>query len=304
MTTDSENAKAMLPEYHIGTLDEDARAALSGQDTAEDDSSRAVFLQAKSWSKAILESKTVISPDTKIFRFKLNHPNQKIGLPTGQHLMLRLRDPVTREAIIRAYTPYSDGSECGRLDILIKIYRDTPERKGGLMTTSLDALPLGHFVEFKGPVGKFEYLGRGLCSIGGRERRVRRFIMVCGGSGITPIRQVLRSVLADASDMTPCLVLDGNRTEEDILCKAELDELARANQDRCRVVHALTKPSTSWTGVTGRLCQALYEKEIGKPIASEEGEDLVLVCGPEPMEKSAREIFLGMGKDEDSLVFF
>ncbi|KAM5348483.1 hypothetical protein ACJ41O_008307 [Fusarium nematophilum] len=300
----SENAKAMMPDYHIGTLDEAARAALNGEDSTEDDPNRPVFLQPKTWSKAILESKTAISSDTKIFRFRLNHDKQEIGLPTGQHLMMRLRDPVTRDAIIRAYTPYSDGSERGYLDVLIKIYYDTPERKGGAMTQALDAIPLGHFVEFKGPVGKFEYLGRGLCTISGKERRVRRFIMVCGGSGITPIRQVLRAVMHDPADPTPCLVFDGNRTEEDILCKEELDELAAANAERCRIVHALSKPPPSWTGVTGRLNQALYEKEVGRPAVSEEGDELVLVCGPGPMEKSAREIFLGMGYKEDNLVFF
>ncbi|KAM6508989.1 hypothetical protein FSOLCH5_011991 [Fusarium solani] len=304
MTIHSENAKAMMPAYHIGTLDEASRAALSGDDSAEEDLSRPVFLQSKTWSKAILERKTTISSDTKIFTFKLNHDNQEIGLPTGQHLMVRLRDPATRDAIIRAYTPYSDGSEKGRLDVLIKIYYDTPQRKGGVMTQALDALPLGHFVEFKGPVGKFEYLGGGLCSIGGKERRVRRFVMVCGGSGITPIRQVLRAVMRDPTDQTPCLVFDGNRAEEDILCKTELDEIASANPERCRIIHALTNPSPSWTGVTGRVNKALCERDIGQLANNREGDELVLVCGPGPMENSVKEILSGMGWKEDDFVFF
>jgi nitrate reductase (NAD(P)H) len=295
----------MMPDYHVGTLDEASRAALNdGDDSGEIDENRPIFLQAKTWSKAILDRKDAISSDTKIFSFKLNHPDQQVGLPTGQHLMMRLRDPVTREAILRAYTPYSDGAQCGRLDVLIKIYYDAPGRPGGKMTQSLDALPLGHFVEFKGPVGKFEYLGRGVCSIGGRSRRVRRFIMICGGSGITPIRQVLCAVMQDAEDPTKCLVLDGNRGEEDILCRDELDNIAAKNPDRCKLIHALTKPPPSWTGITGRLDKALYEKEAGPPTPSDEGEELVLVCGPGPMEKSAKEIFSGMGWKEDDLIFF
>ena len=289
-----------MPDYHVGTLDEASRTALADDDSVEADPNRPIFLQSKAWSKAILDRKTIISSDTKIFTFKLNHDNQEVGLPTGQHLMLRLRDPATREAIIRAYTPFSDGAQRGALDVLIKIYHDTPERKGGMMTQALDALPLGHFVEFKGPVGHFEYRGNGLCIIGNRERKVRRFIMICGGSGITPIWQVLRAILANKVDPTKCLVLDGNRAEEDILCKAELDAFAAENKEKCRLIYALSKPPPAWTGIKGRLDRFLYEREAGKGT----GDELVLICGPPPMEKSAREIFLEMGWKQDDLVFF
>ncbi|KAF4971853.1 hypothetical protein FSARC_1456 [Fusarium sarcochroum] len=305
MAIHSENAKAMLPTYHIGTLDEDSRAILSGDaDTTADASSRDVFLQAKAWSKAILTKKTDISPDTKIFSFKLDHENQQIGLPTGQHLMMRLRDPATRDAIIRSYTPYSDGSDRGLLEILIKIYYDTPQRPGGVMTQALDALPIGHWVDFKGPIGKFVYQGNGLCTINDRERRVRRFIMVCGGSGITPIRQVLRAVMHDPNDPTPCLVFNGNRGEADMLCREELDELEAANPSRCRVVNVLAEPPAVWNGAKGFVNQALTPDQMALPKASGEGDELILMCGPPPMVKAVEAEFVGMGFKSDDFVVF
>ncbi|KAF5018646.1 hypothetical protein F66182_9365 [Fusarium sp. NRRL 66182] len=304
ISSDSENAKAMLPTYHIGTLDQDSRAILSGGGTEADDPSRPIFLQSKTWSKAILDRKTSVSPDTKIFSFKLDRQDQQIGLPTGQHLMMRLRDPATRDAIIRAYTPYSDGSDSGRLDVLVKIYYDTPGRKGGVMTQALDALPLGHWVDFKGPVGKFIYHGGGLCSINEKQRRVRRFIMVCGGSGITPIRQVLRAVMRDPADSTPCLVFNGNRGEEDMLCRAELEEMESANASRCRVVNTLTDPPPLWNGVKGFVNQALTPDLMAMPPPSGEGDELVLVCGPPPMVKSVEAAFVAMGFKTDDFVFF
>jgi nitrate reductase (NAD(P)H) len=218
--------------------------------------------------------------------------------------MMRLRDPATREAIIRSYTPYSDGSDCGQLDILIKIYYDAPKRKGGAMTQALDSLPIGHWVDFKGPVGKFVYHGNGLCIINGRERRVRRFIMVCGGSGITPIRQVLRAVMQDPNDTTPCIVFNGNRSLQDILCKEELDGLEAANLSRCRIVNALTNPPPDWNGIEGFVNQALVPEQMVVPKPSGEGDELVLVCGPPPMVKSAEATFIGLGFKPDDLVFF
>lgn len=294
----------MLPDYHIGTLDKESLTILTeGGGTEESDPTRAVFLQPKSWVKAILEKKTSVSSDTKVFTFKLDHENQEIGLPIGQHLLVRLRDPATREAIIRAYTPLSEGTDKAKLDVLVKIYYDTAERKGGKMTQALDAIPLGHFVDFKGPVGKFEYHGRGQCSVTGKPRTVRRFVMICAGSGITPIFQVLRAVMKEADDTTECVVLDGNRVEQDILCRIDLDAMAAANAHRCKLLYTLSKPEEAWTGGRGRLDKALLEKEVG-PCKGDSGEEMALICGPEALEKSIQDILRGMGwRDEDMLVF-
>src|SRR3569833_2811270 len=308
---DSENAKAMMPDYHVGTLDKESLASLTDPSAQESDaaaSSRPVFLQSKVWSRAALTAKHKISADTKIFTFALDHSEQVIGLPVGQHLMMRLRDGATGEAVIRAYTPLSEGTERGARRVLSKIYYDTPDRSGGRMTQALDALPLGAGVDFKGPVGKFEYLGRGRCSIAGRVRTVSRFVMICGGSGITPIFQVLRAVLADPDDPTACLVLDGNRVEADILCRDELAAMATRRPARCRLLYTLSRPEAHWTGLRGRMDRALFEREVGPcrngPVWDDGARDLVLVCGPGPMEKSVRDIFTTMGWTEDDLLFF
>jgi nitrate reductase (NAD(P)H) len=297
-----------MQDYHIGTLDEASRLVLQDNGAEEDKSStpREIFLQSKVWTKAILSQKTIISTDTRIFRFDLEHKDQRIGLPVGQHLMMRLQDPVTREAIIRSYTPISEGTDKGKLDVLVKVYFDTVERKGGKMTKALDALPVGHCVDFKGPIGKFEYLGKGRCTVGGKERHVKRFIMICGGSGITPIFQVLRAVLRDDQDPTSCLVLDGNRLEEDILCRDDMNALVKGCEHRCELLYTLTKPPEGWTGLKGRIGKQLLEERVGKCKNNEDGRggDLVLTCGPEALEKSVHGILNDLGWKDNDLLFF
>lgn len=315
----------MMVDYHIGTLDEASLSLLQigepehgGAGAATTATAapepRPIFLQPKAWTKAILSAKEKVSADTKLFTFDLEHAEQRVGLPVGQHLMMRLRDPVTREAIIRAYTPVSEEGDRGQLRVLIKVYRDTPERRGGRMTQALDAIPIGHFVDVKGPVGKFEYLGRGVCAInaaalnrGQHHRTVRRFVMVCAGSGVTPIFQVLRAVMADPDDATSCLVLDGNRAEDDILCREDLDRMAAANPHKCRLRYTLTRPSASWAGLQGRMDRDFFEREVGSPPCCDESTDggtLVLVCGPDALEKSVRAAFTGMGWKDKDMVFF
>ncbi|KAK3368985.1 nitrate reductase [Lasiosphaeria ovina] len=307
MTIHSENAKGMMPKHHIGTLDKQSLAllALAGSEPVPANSEpRPVFLQSKAWTKATLSAKKKISSDTKIFTFTLDHDSQTIGLPVGQHLMMRLRDPASQEAIIRAYTPISETTDVGKLHVLVKIYFDTPAGKGGRMTQALDGLAMGQPVEFKGPIGKFEYLGRGLCAINGRERRVRRFVMVCAGSGITPILQVLRAVMKDDADRTTCVVLDGNRVEEDILCRDELDAIAARRPDRCMLLYTLSRPDASWRGLKGRMDRTLFEREVGGPPRSGEGDAMVLVCGPDSMVKAVNQIFAGLGWRDEDLIFF
>lgn len=294
-----------MPHYHIGTLDKISQDILQQgeQVDSEPTDPRPIFLDAKVWRKAVLSTKKSVSSDTWVFSFSLEHQDQLVGLPVGQHLMIRLRDPVTREAIIRAYTPISGITDKGVLHVLIKVYFDTPEREGGKMTKAIHSLPLGHPVEFKGPIGKFQYLGKGDCDINGKKRHVKRFIMICGGSGITPIFQVLRAVLQDKDDQTKCLVLDGNRTEQDILCKNEMNDLLSGNEDRCRILHTITKPSDSWEGFIGRIRRDMLEKEVGIR-ADQDGDELVLICGPEAMEKTVHQGLNSLEWRDDDLVFF
>lgn len=302
MAIHSETAKSMMPGYHIGTLDEAARKTLSEPETIATNATgakEAVFLQAKAWKTAPLISKKIISSDTRIFTFRLSHDEQTIGLPVGQHLMIRLRDPVTRDAIIRSYTPISDPKKKGYLDVLVKVYFDTTTIKGGRMSQALDSLPIGHGVDFKGPIGKFEYLGKGLCTVQGASRKVGQFVMICAGSGVTPIFQVFRAVMSDELDTTRCTVLSGNRLVEDILCKEDMDALVKGNENRAEVLYTLTKAPEGWKGLRGRISGELVEKHCRR-----KDETMVLICGPEALEKALHAALKDLGWKDEQMLFF
>ena len=291
-----------MPDYHVGTLDDASRKVLSEGEVQENVSTerRPEFLQSRAWNKAVLKSKRTVSWDTRIFTFDLQHEKQTLGLPTGKHLMIRLRDPVTREAIIRSYTPTSEQNQEGEFEVLLKVYFDTKERKGGQMSQAMDAIPIGHFVDFKGPIGKFEYLGRGRCTINEKERYVKNFYMICGGSGITPIYQVFRAIMQDRDDFTRCRVLNGNRLAEDILCRKELDGFALGNDHKCEILYTLTQPTDDWKGLRGRIAKPLVDEYCKR----EHSEAMVLICGPEALEKSVHKILVEQGWSDDDLLFF
>jgi len=300
MAIHSETAKGMMPSYHIGTLDAASKIALlEPPSEIATDELRETFLQPRAWNKAVLHSKKQISSDTIIFTFTLEHDAQTLGLPAGQHLMIRLRDPVSREAIVRPFTPISEITRKGHLDVLVKLYLDPDGVKGGKMSKAMNTLPIDHGVDFKGPIGKFVYSGRGICLINGREKKVKRFAMICAGSGITPIFQVFRAVMRDKSDPTTCTVLNGNRLVEDILCREDLDALLKGNEDRGEVIYTLTKAPQQWEGLRGRINAELVQKHCPR-----HEDTMVLVCGPEALEKSIHVALKDQGWTDDLILFF
>jgi nitrate reductase (NAD(P)H) len=162
------------------------------------------------------------------------------------------------------------------------------------MTVGFHELVLGDSVEIKGPLGSFVWEGRGTMRWKEVTRSgVRRLGMICAGSGITPILQVLRAVLLDDGNREIKLwLLDANRTEQDILCREELDEyrikygMKNADgkdnagaQARYKIHHTLSKPPEHWAFSTGRITDQMLQMHLPSP-----GDDvLILFCGPESM---------------------
>src|SRR5438034_7877758 len=131
----------MLVDYHIGTLDSISQQILSSCPRDEQLSkSRPVFLEPRFWTPATLIRKKAVSHDTRIFTFQLDHDSQLLGLPVGQHLMLKIDDSSTstNEKIIRPYTPISETSARGTVDLLVKVYYTMPTHPGGRLTLALD----------------------------------------------------------------------------------------------------------------------------------------------------------------------
>ena len=60
------------------------------------------------------------------------------------------------------------------------------------MSQYLERLKVGEAAEFKGPLGHFIYTGPGECSHSGKPGRVSHFSMIAGGTGITPMYQIMQ----------------------------------------------------------------------------------------------------------------
>ena len=125
------------------------------------------------------------------------------------------------ELVQRAYTPVTLPNAAGYIDILIKLYLPSEQfPAGGKLTSSLNDLKIGESIEMKGPLGEVSWNGNGHAMWKSVDVKVKNVGMICAGSGVTPILQVLRGIFLDKEDTeTRVWILDANKTEEDI-CKS------------------------------------------------------------------------------------
>lgn len=228
-----------------------------------------------------LIDKRSVCYNTRIFRFALPTETSTLGLPLGRHISLRAT--INGKDVRRPYTPISSDSTQGYFELLIKVYPDPY----GLMSRHLDSLPLGGTIDVRGPRGKFEY-ARNSC---------RTLLMVCGGTGITPMWQVFKAILDDPNDMTQLVLVFANLTIDDILLREELDELHQC-EERFSRYYVLDKPPGHWAGGKGYVTKEILEDQFGEP----EGDSMVLMCGPPPMNKAIKSTLLEMGY-VDSQIF-
>jgi nitrate reductase (NAD(P)H) len=298
----SSDARKQLADFHIGTLAD----TFSGNTAhGEDDSTSRYFLNKK-WKKVVLTAIEDVSSDAKIFRFALDRPDQEIGLPIGQHVYVRLRRKVKHqdvaeivegELVQRAYTPLSRACDRGSVDLLVKIYYpDDRYPQGGRMTLGFAELEIGDSIELKGPIGHFIWKGQGTALVDGTERRVREIGMVCGGSGITPILQVVRGIFDDELDTTTKVsILDVNRFVPDILCREELDLLVVQHPTRLRVHYSLTGNSVpaKWSYSRGRITDEMLKIHLPEPSEDK----MICICGPPSMEQKIKNSLSNFGWD-------
>lgn len=105
--------------------------------------------------------------------------------------------------------------------------------------------------------------------------------------------------MQDPADETTCTVLNGNRLVEDILCKEDLDALMKGNEDRSKVVYTLTKAPEGWEGLRGRIGEELVKEHCRR-----DEKTMVLVCGPEALEKSVHKVLREQGWVDEQILFF
>ncbi|KAF7523543.1 hypothetical protein PCG10_006521 [Penicillium crustosum] len=232
------------------------------------------FLQPKEYQALPLVKKEQLSPN--VFRFVYQLPNQTdvVGIPIGQHCAIKAN--IEGKDVARSYTPTSNNTDLGRLELVIKCYPD------GLLTGKyLANLKVGDKTLFRGPKGAMKYK-KGLC---------KKIGMVAGGTGITPMYQLIRAICQDETDTTEVSLILANRSEEDILLRKELEAFANNYPKNFKLWYMLDKPPQNWAYGKGFVTQAVMTAKLPAPSPDTK----VMLCGPPGMVKAAQNALVSMG---------
>jgi len=237
-----------------------------------------------------LVDKEVLSHDTRRFRFALPSEEHILGLPIGQHVYLSAR--IDGEPVVRPYTPVSSDDDKGFVDLVVKVYFKNVHPKfpdGGKLSQYLEAMEIGDYMDFRGPNGLLVYTNPGEFSIKPDKksepaiRKATKVGMIAGGTGITPMLQLVRQCIKDPEDKTTLALIFANQTENDILLKDELDALAEQHPKRFKLHYTVDKAPEGWKFSEGFVNADMIKDNLPGP-----SEDtLVLMCGPPPMIKFA-----------------
>jgi len=237
-------------------------------------------LDPRSYRAFELTHKENVSHNTIRFTFALPSSQHRLGLPVGKHISIKSKDSEGKE-FMRNYTPVTGDEVQGHFKLVIKVY---PQ---GKMSRYLADLPLHAKIECKGPQGALEYKGRGVFEIkrkgGIVTNRVKRIGMLAGGTGITPIYQLIHAILRDSQDSTDLNLIFGNLTEDDILLRDELEKKVVEYKKQFKIYFVVDKPSTTgWGGGSGYITKEMIQVHLPPPSP----DTLIVLCGPPPMMNS------------------
>ena len=119
-----------------------------------------------------------------------------------------------------------------------------------------------------------------------QQRMAKHFGLIAGGTGITPMLQMIHAVLRDEphSDVTMSL-LYANQSEDDILVREELEDAVKQYPGRFKLHYTLDRPPKKWAYSKGFITKEMIAEHL--PAAASDGSTQILMCGPPPMVKFA-----------------
>lgn len=224
----------------------------------------APVLHPTDYRKFPLIGKTRVSHNSCVYKFGLPKSTDRLGLPIGQHISISA--VINDKEVVRSYTPISNDEQLGSFDLLIKTYEN------GNISRHVESKKIGEHIEVRGPKGFFTYT----------PNMVESFGMVAGGTGIAPMYQVLTAILNNPQDKTKIYLVYANVAENDILLRAELEQLKTEHPDQFFVHYVLNNPPENWEGSVGFVTPEIMDNHLPKHTENTN----LLICGP-PLMVSA-----------------
>lgn len=223
-----------------------------------------------------LQVKEVIQETADTVTLSFWHPiSEQIKYKAGQFITISIPTSDGKK-VKRSYSMSSSPATDTAVAVTVK------RVPNGIVSNYLnDNVHTGDFLEVIEPMGSFFFEPS--------ENANRNIFLFGAGSGITPLISIAKTVLKTEPN-TKVHLLYGNRSEESIIFKKELEILESQYKDRFSVQYILSQPGSTWVGAKGRINQANTTIWL-KDACVDFKKDNFFMCGPEEMMDDLKRIF-------------
>ncbi|MDR0213328.1 MAG: phenylacetate-CoA oxygenase/reductase subunit PaaK [Comamonas sp.] len=228
-----------------------------------------------------------VQPDTAeaaIVNFEVpDDLREQFAFTQGQYLTLRAE--IDGQDLRRSYSICS-GVDDGQLRVGVR------RVDGGAFSSWVHAqLKAGDQIQVMPPQGRF--------FIPVEPAAQRQYLAIAGGSGITPILSIIKTVLAREPGSSFTL-LYGNRSLQSTMFKEELDDLKNRYLTRLVLHHVFSREETEAPLNMGRMNQAKV-MQLLETVVPVKALDAVFVCGPYQMNDEVEAALLAAGVPQEHI---
>jgi ring-1,2-phenylacetyl-CoA epoxidase subunit PaaE len=208
---------------------------------------------------------------------------ETFGFTQGQYLTLR--HTIDGQDLRRSYSICA-GVDDGELRVGVRKVR------GGVFSNWINAeLKVGDTLQVMAPQGRF--------FVPTMPDAKRHFVGIAGGSGITPILSILKTVLA-REPLSSCTLIYGNRMLQSTMFKEELEDLKNRYLTRLSLHHVFSDEPTESPLNHG----VMNRDKLGdflRTVLPASTIDHVFICGPFQMNDEAEAALLAAGVPESAI---
>lgn len=207
----------------------------------------------------------------------------------GQYITLKLN--INGEEIRRSYSICTSPHTEKELRVAVK------EVKGGKASTFINReLKVGDIIEVMTPMGSFNSV------LSGNNKK--KYVLLAGGSGITPMMSILKSILHIEKQSSVMLVY-ANKDENSVIFKSEIEKISGANSERFKYIPvydntSLTLPELQKGILSADKAKLLIEaNQLGNA-------DEYFICGPGPLMENFKNALekLKVSKEKVHIEYF
>jgi ring-1,2-phenylacetyl-CoA epoxidase subunit PaaE len=156
----------------------------------------------------------------------------------------------------------------------------------------LSTLRVGDIIHALYPAGRF--------TLETNAQNQRDIFLIGGGSGITPLFSLLKTILR-TEPSSHITLINSNKNRDTALFWDQLQELERQYPRQLTGIHLFSDPSPEWKHYRGRLENSLLEKLVNENLVYRSNQAEFLICGPSTLMRMARITLIFMGFPQEAI---